>query len=143
MEPEELEALIRERFKRYEEIIQKEARYEEEDADTNGSDIVVVSYGIASRICRTAVKMARERGVRAGYFRPVTLWPFPNKPLLECAKRTKRFLTVELNMGQMRDDVKLAVECSRPVDFYGRTGGMIPSPEEIADEIVRLAGNNK
>ena len=139
LEPEELEQTIIERQKtKYEIIDEKEPRYEESGAE--GSDIVIVSYGISSRIARAAVDMCRNQGIKAGYFRPVTLSPFPSKRLGEIAYMTKRFLVTELNMGQMVDDVKLATECKRPVGFFGRTGGIISTPEEIYEAVVKALG---
>ena len=137
MDPNELERSIRERYKRYDEIAEKEVKYEEYLCDD--ADIVLVAYGITSRICKTAITAARAKGIRAGLFRPITLWPYPKKQLLALTDKTKQFLVVELNMGQMVDDVKVATECKRPVSFFGRTGGMIPSPAEVLAEIEKLA----
>ena len=136
LEPAELEETVIERYKRYDIISAKEVRYEEIGAED--SDIVAVSYGITSRIAKTAIDMCRKNGIKAGYFRPVTLNPFPSKRLGEIADKTKRFFVTELNMGQMVDDVKLAAECKKPVDFYGRNGGIIPTPEEIYEAIVKV-----
>jgi len=142
LEAQELEDKILERYKNTYDIIEKkEARYEEENVED--SDIVIVSYGIASRIAKTAVDMCRKNGVKAGYFRPVTLSPFPNKRLGEIADMTKRFLVTELNMGQMIDDVKLATECKKPVDFFGRTGGVISAPEEIYEAVLKVLKGDK
>ncbi|MCL1859476.1 MAG: 3-methyl-2-oxobutanoate dehydrogenase subunit VorB [Oscillospiraceae bacterium] len=135
IEPKDLEDLVIERYKKYDIINEKEVKYEEENID--GSDIVIVSYGITSRIAKTAVDKLRKNGINVGYFRPVTLSPFPAKRLGEIADMTKRFLVTELNMGQMVDDVKLATKCKKPVDFYGRTGGMMPSPDEIYQAVLR------
>lgn len=138
LQANELEAKIAERFERYEKIKQNECRYETymiEDAD-----IVVVAYGATSRVVQAAVKEARAAGIKAGCFRPVTLWPFPEKQLMELAGTTKCFLTVEMSRGQMVDDVRLAVKCSRPVEFFGRTGGVIPEPSEILAKIKEIAG---
>ena len=135
IEPKDLENIVLERYKRYAEIDEKEMRYEE--IDVEDSDIVIVSYGIASRIAKPAFKKCRENGIKAGYFRPVTLSPFPSKRLCEIADMTKRFLVTELNMGQMVSDVKLATECKRPVDFFGHTGGVISTPEEIYDAVLK------
>ena len=137
LEPEELEKTVLERYKnKYEIIEKKEVRYEETDAE--GADIVIVSYGISSRIAKVAVDMCKKQGIKAGYFRPVTLSPFPQKRLGEIADTAKRFLVTELNMGQMVDDVKLSTDCRRPVDFYGRTGGIITTPEEIYEAIIKI-----
>ena len=83
---------------------------------------------------------ARAEGIKAGLFRPVTLWPFPKKQLLEATKQAKAVLSVEMNMGQMVDDVKLALDCKIPVSFFGRTGGIIPSPNEVLAELRKLNG---
>ena len=139
IKPDELEASVNERFQRYEQIAQTETRAEE--YMTEDADIVIVSYGITSRICKTAISMARKEGIKVGMVRPITLWPFPNEALAKAAKTAKEFLVVELNKGQMTGDVKLAIECSRPVSFYGRTGGMMPTPEEILCEIRKIGGN--
>jgi len=138
IKPDELEDSINARFERYAEIEKNEVRAEE--YMTEDADIVIVSYGITSRICKTAISMARKEGIKVGMVRPITLWPYPNEALAKAAKTAKEFLVVELNKGQMTGDVKLAIECSRPVSFYGRTGGMMPTPEEILDEIRKIGG---
>lgn len=136
--PDKLEKTILARFERYKEIEEKlpEAEaYLTEDADT-----VIVAYGASARIARSAVDMARKSGLKVGLLRPITLWPFPDKKIKEATKGVKQILVVEMNMGQMIKDVKLAVECKLPVSFYGRTGGMIPTPAEVLREINQLAG---
>jgi len=99
---------------------------------------VVVGYGTAGRIAQTAVKQARREGMRVGLFRPITLWPFPERRLSRLADRVEAFLVVEMNAGQMLDDVRLAAGGQVPVYFYGRTGGMVPVPEEIYQAIETL-----
>ena len=85
--------------------------------------------------------MARKKGIKAGLFRPITLWPFPDKTLASLADKERVFLTVEMSCGQMVEDVKLAIECRRPVYFFSRVGGIVPSPEEVLAEIEkRVAG---
>ena len=84
--------------------------------------------------------MAREKGIKAGIIRPITLWPFPTAPIQAAAKKAKAFLTVEMSMGQMVDDVRLAVNGEKPVHFYGRTGGMIPTPADVLAQIEKIAG---
>ena len=138
MNPNELEQSIIERYKRYDEVAEKETKYEEYKCDD--ADIVLVAYGITSRICKTAIAAARAKGIKAGLLRPITLWPYPKKPLRALADTAKHFLVVELNMGQMVDDVKVSTECKRPVSFYGRTGGVIPTPAEVLAEIEKIAG---
>ena len=137
IEAPELERLIMERYAtKYAAIEEKEQRYEEIEAEN--ADVVVVSYGIAARVAKAAVELCKKQGIKAGYFRPITLSPFPKKRLGELASTAKRFLVTELNMGQMVDDVKLATECKRPVDFFGRTGGIISTPEEICEAVKNV-----
>ena len=136
--PQALEQLCIERFKRYEVIKENEQRAQE--YLTDDADIIVVAYGASSRVAHSAVDSAREKGIRAGLIRPITLWPFPVEALKKAAKTAKSFLCVEMSMGQMVDDVRLAIECKRPVSFFGRTGGVIPTPAEILNEIEKLGG---
>jgi len=137
IEPEVLDKINIERYQRYAEIDRTEAR--SEGYKLEGADIVVVAYGASARICKNAVDEARARGVKAGLLRPVTLWPFPKAALRQAAKSAKAFLTVEMSMGQMVDDVLLAIECSRPVGFCGRTGGLVPSLEQVLAEIEKIS----
>ena len=109
-----------------------------EEFMTDDADVIVVAFGIAARVSKNAVVEARKRGIKAGMIRPITLWPFPKEILKKAADKAKAFLSVELNMGQMVDDVKLAVECKKPVYFYGRTGGVIMSPEEVLGEMEKI-----
>lgn len=139
--PSELEQRIVDRFKKYEIIKAEEQRYE--DYMVEDADIVLVAYGASSRIAKTAVNQARKEGIKAGLLRPVTLFPFPENGLKKAAKTAGSFLCVEMSMGQMVDDVKLAIECARPVHFYGRTGGIIPKPAEVLEEIKKIAGGEK
>jgi 2-oxoglutarate ferredoxin oxidoreductase subunit alpha len=136
-----LEKKVRERFERYAEIEKKEVRCEE--YLTSDADIVLVGYGASSRIARSAVNEARKLGIRAGLFRPVTLWPFPNGQLKALAQKAGSMLVVELSMGQMLYDVKAAVEYGIPVYFHGRTGGMLPTPAEVLEEIKKIAGGKE
>ena len=138
--PEELEKTVLDRFERYAEIEEKEVKYD--TYLTEDAEIVVVAYGITARIAKTAVRMAREQGIKAGLFRPITLWPFPSKELKALAGTTKAFLSVEMNMGQMQSDVKLAIDCAKPVTHFGRTGGMIPTPDEILIHIKKAVGGD-
>lgn len=138
LNPAQLEANIKKRFERYETIKAKEQVAE--SLYTEDADIVVVSYGATSRIVKSAVKAAREKGIKAGIVRPVTLWPYPEKAMKEAARTAKAFLAVEMSMGQMVDDLRLAIECSRPVHFFGRTGGVIPTPNEVLEQIENIAG---
>ena len=139
IDPNELEASVLARFKRYDEIAEKEVKYEEYKCDD--ADIVIVAYGITSRICKTAIAAARAKGIKVGLFRPITLWPYPKKQLGALVDKAKHFLVCELNMGQMVDDVKVSIDCKKPVSFFGRTGGVIPSPDEVLAEIEKLAAS--
>jgi len=99
----------------------------------------VVAFGIASRVAKNAVVAARAEGIKVGLIRPITLWPFPTKALRAAADQVKSFISVELSMGQMIEDVRLATECKRPVTLCNRTGGMIPSPDQVLDSIRAAA----
>ena len=138
IEPSTLENLVRERFERYKKIQATEQMAEEYLVDD--ADIVIVAYGASSRVSRSAVDMARKNGIKAGLIRPITLWPYPVDTIKKAASTAKVFLSVEMSMGQMVDDVRLAVNGAVPVEFYGRTGGIIPTPKEVYDQIVRLNG---
>ena len=113
----------------YAEITAKERRWAGESLDD--AEVVVVAYGTAARVARTAVERAREEGLRAGLFRPITLWPFPSPALREVAAGARAVLAVELSAGQLVEDVRLAIEGAVPVFHHGRTGGMVPSPDEV------------
>ena len=99
------------------------------------ADIVLVAYGITSRIAQSCVDILREKGINAGLFRPITLWPFPNDRLRELRTKTKQFVVFELSNGQMVDDVRLFVKDHAKVDFYGRMGGVIPTPDELVQKV--------
>lgn len=134
--PEDLEAHIHHLFEKYKTIEQEEPRYE--GYRLEHAQMVVVGYGIIARLLRTAVDMARERGIPVGLFRPITLWPFPKEKIDELTDHTYGFLVCELSTGQMVEDVRLAVNGWTPVEFYGRTGGMVPSAEELLHQIERF-----
>ncbi len=139
LQADELEQTVVDRFKRYEDVKAKHTMAVADYCDD--AEIVVVAYGSTARLAKSAVDMARKEGIKAGVFRPVTLWPFPEKELNEAVKNAKKILTVEMSMGQMVDDVKLAINCSKPVEFYGRTGGVIPNPADILNKIKEMGGN--
>jgi 2-oxoglutarate ferredoxin oxidoreductase subunit alpha len=118
-------------------IRQHEVRFHSyalDDAET-----VVVAFGTAGRVAQTAVKQARAQGLKVGLFRPISLYPFPAEQLARLAETTRQFLVVEMNAGQMVEDVRLAVNGQAPVKFYGRMGGVVPLPDEVLDEIRKLA----
>ena len=101
------------------------------------ADICIAAFGIAARVSRNAVDEARRQGIKVGMIRPITLWPFPTAPFKAAADHVKSFISVELSMGQMIEDVKLASECRVPVTLCNRAGGMIPTPEQVLDAIVK------
>jgi len=121
---------------KYKIIEENEVIYEEWLCDD--AEYLIVAFGSAARVSQKAVEMAREEGMKVGLFRPVTLWPFPKKQLYAYSKKIKGILTVELNAGQMIEDVKLAVECKVPVNHYGRLGGIVPTPDEVMEELRKL-----
>ena len=130
---DELEKKNIERYERYKIIEENEPMWEEymmEDAE-----LCVVAFGIASRVAKNAVVAARAEGIKVGLIRPITLWPFPTAPIAAAADKVKGFISVELNMGQMIEDVRLASGCKKPVSLCSRTGGMIVSPEEVLESI--------
>ena len=110
---------------------------------TDDADVVIVAFGTAGRASQTAVKMLRESGIRAGLFRPISLWPFPEGQLFNLAQTAERFLVVEMNAGQMLHDVREAVAGTAPVHFYGRMGGAVPVPSDIADQVTALVAHPK
>ena len=135
---DDLERLNVERFARYEDIKRDEQRAE--TFLTEDADVVVVAFGASARVARSAVVSAREAGIRAGLGRPITLWPFPTRALEAMVGTAKAYLTVEMNMGQMVDDVRLVLAGRAPVEFYGRTGGVIPTPAEVLAKIREING---
>ena len=140
IEPSVLEKLNFERFEKYKKIQETEQRAEEYLADD--AEIIIVAFGASSRIAHSAVDMARKQGIKAGLIRPITLWPFPEKFIKKHIDHAKVFLSVEMNMGQMVEDVKLTVESKKPVCFFGRTGGMVPTPKEVLEQIIKLNGGD-
>ncbi|MBR2897499.1 MAG: 3-methyl-2-oxobutanoate dehydrogenase subunit VorB [Oscillospiraceae bacterium] len=141
LDPAALEQKNFERYERYAEIEKNEARCEEfmmEDAE-----YCVVAFGIAARVSKNAVVAARKEGIKVGLIRPITLWPFPKQALASAAERVKGFLSVELSMGQMIEDVRLSIADKRKVALCRRTGGMIMSPDEVLDSIRKLTGGAK
>ena len=141
IQPEDLEKLVFERYERYAKIEAEEQLAEE--YMTEDADIILVAYGVAARVCRNAIKAARAKGLKVGLIRPITLWPFPKKVLSAAADKAKAFISVELSMGQMIEDIELATHCRRPVLLCNRTGGMIPTPAEVLakiDEAAKIGG---
>ena len=141
LDPAELENKVRARYERYAEIENNEVRYEE--YKTEDAEIIITAFGATSRVAKSAINTAREAGIKAGLIRPITLWPFPKKIIAERAETAKAFLSVEMNMGQMVEDVRLAVNGKKPVYFFGRTGGIVPTAEEIVAELEKINGGAK
>ena len=129
LSPEELEQWNFNNFEKYHKIEECEQRAEEFLMDD--AEVCVVAFGISARVSRNAVLAARAKGIKAGMIRPITLYPFPKDTLKKAAAHVQRFISVELNMGQMIEDVKLAIDCSRPVSLCNRVGGVIVTPEEV------------
>ncbi|NCB05253.1 MAG: 3-methyl-2-oxobutanoate dehydrogenase subunit VorB [Clostridia bacterium] len=125
---------------KYDAIAQNECRWQEEMLED--VEIVMVAYGTTSRIARSAMRRCREKGIKVGLLRPITLWPFPEAAIRATLKTAKHYLCLEMSTGQMVDDVKLAVNGERPVHFYGRTGGMVPTVAEMVRQIEALAGQD-
>ena len=126
---------------KYQEMKDNEQRYETYNMEN--PEIICVAYGTTSRIVKNAIETLKEEGVEIGLIRPITLWPFPEKAFVELPKTAKAFLSVEMSMGQMIDDVKIVSNGRLPVDFYGRSGGIIPTPEGIINKIKEIIGGAK
>lgn len=141
IDPKVLEDHVIKLEKKYAEIKEKEVRWEEYNLED--ADVVVVAYGTTSRIVKNAIAKCEEEGLKVGLIRPITLWPFPDEAFNKIGEKTKGILTVEMSTGQMIDDVKIAINGRKPVYFYGRTGGMVPTPNAVVDEIKKIAGGDK
>ena len=139
--PEELEKLNFERYERYKKIEETEAMYEEYLMDD--AEICIVAYGVASRVAKNAIDTARKEGIKVGMIRPITLWPFPKKALNKAADKVKKFISVELSMGQMIEDIELAIRCKREVLLCNRTGGMITTTQDVLDKIYEANGGKQ
>jgi pyruvate/2-oxoacid:ferredoxin oxidoreductase alpha subunit len=138
LEPDELEAHVRKLDDKYKKAAELEPRRELYYADD--PEVLLVGYGIASRVLRSVVDSARKEGVRAGLFRPITLWPFPSEALRKAARRAQAVMVVEMSTGQMVEDVKLALDGRVDVEFYGRTGGNVPLADEVSRELFARMG---
>lgn len=129
LKPEVMEVRNLHLQKKYKKIRETEVRYETMQCED--AEYIIVSFGSAARIGEKAIEQAREEGIKVGLFRPITLWPFPSKEIVEVAKNTKGILVSEINAGQMVQDVRLAINGALPVEHFGRLGGIVPEPEEI------------
>jgi 2-oxoglutarate ferredoxin oxidoreductase subunit alpha len=136
--PEVLEKRNAALQRKYAEISRREVRWATECLED--AEYVLVAYGTAARVARSAIEKARARGIKAGLFRPITLWPFPSRELARVARHAHAILAVELSSGQMVEDVRLAVEGRCPVGFHGRMGGLVPTPDEVVGALKALHG---
>ncbi|MFH5837353.1 3-methyl-2-oxobutanoate dehydrogenase subunit VorB [Proteiniclasticum sp. C24MP] len=142
LKSEELEMHNDHLGRKYDEITKNEVKYEL--MNTEDADLIMVAYGTTARICKNTIKLAKEKGINLGLIRPITLWPYPQEAFDLTIGNTKHgYLAVEMSKGQMVEDVRLSVEGRKPVHFYGRSGGMVPSPEEILDKAMEIVGGNK
>lgn len=133
LQPEKMEARVHRLLKKYDQMEKEDLRYEKIECDD--AEYIFVAYGSSARIAQKAVELARKKGIKAGLLRPITLFPFPKKQLFELSDQVKGMLSVELNAGQMVDDVRLAVKHKVPVEHFGRTGGIIHTPEEVLEAL--------
>jgi pyruvate/2-oxoacid:ferredoxin oxidoreductase alpha subunit len=131
---EMLETHVKHLHRKYDDAVMREIRYEERCLD--GAEILLIGYGIVSRVLRRVTTLCREKGIPVGLLRPITLWPFPAPRIAQLVQQVRGILVVELSVGQMVEDVRLAVQGRCPVAFYGRQGGMVPSAEEIVDQVI-------
>ncbi|HOK35818.1 MAG TPA: 3-methyl-2-oxobutanoate dehydrogenase subunit VorB [Paludibacteraceae bacterium] len=136
LQSELMEAINLRLQSRYREIEKNEVRYEE--MKTNDAEYLMVAFGTCARVCQKVVEMARAEGIKAGLLRPITLYPFPTNIINNLSNSLKAILTVEMNAGQMVEDVRLAVNGHIPVNFYGRMGGIVPSPDEVLDQLKKM-----
>ena len=133
LQPDKMEAKVNKLVKKYAQMEREDMRYEKINCDD--ADYLFVAYGSSARIAQKAIELGKEKGIKVGLLRPITLFPFPKQPLFELADQVKGILSVELSAGQMVDDVRLAVEHKVPVEHFGRTGGIIHTPEEIIEAL--------
>ena len=138
IDPAELEKVVHKIYEKYEVIKENEVRFEEYNCDE--ADIIVAAYGTTARIVKSVIEKAEDKGIKIGLIRPITVWPFPYSPFEKYAmkKNVKAFLTVEMSKGQMVEDVRMGVNGMKPVYFYGRTGGMVPTPSDIMKEVEKI-----
>lgn len=133
LDPHDMEALNNKLQNKYRQIEAEEVRYETKYCED--AEIIITSFGLMARICQKVAVLAREKGIKVGVFRPITLYPFPYEALSNIADKVKGIMDIEMSAGQMLDDIKIAVGKSKPIEFYGRMGGIVPTPEEILAKI--------
>lgn len=136
IDPAELEKTVIERYKRYEQVAKNETRVEE--YMTDDAEYIIAAYGTIARVAKSAIAALRAEGIKVGLIRPITLWPFPETAFKKAAAKVSGILDVEMSMGQMVEDVRLSVNGACPVEFFGRTGGVIPTPGEICDALKKM-----
>ncbi len=137
LDPKVLEQVSFDLKAKYEQMKREEIRFDLLYAD-NPYDVLVTAYGTVARICMTAIEeLKEEKGINIGLIRPITLYPFPEKQVYDAAQKAKAVLTVEMSMGQMLEDVKLSVLGTKPIEFFGHSGGIIPSPDEVKEHILK------
>jgi len=141
LQAEDLEEHCNRLEKKYEVMKKNEVKYE--TFNLEDAEVVMVAYGTTSRICKNAIEILSREGIKVGLIRPISLWPYPEKAFEELSEKTKALLVVEMNLGQMIEDVRLSIKDRLPVHFHGRTGGVIPTPEEIAEKVKVLLGGAK
>jgi len=134
LEPDDLETHQRKLEAKY---VRAQVEARQELYETDDAEVLLVGYGIVSRVLRSGVQLARKQGIKAGLFRPITAWPFPSKALVQAASRVQKVIVVELSNGQMVEDVRLSLNGKVPVEFYGRGGGNVPSAEELVAQVVQ------
>jgi len=138
LEPDALEAHVRKLDEKYRKATEREARHELYRAEE--PEVLLVGYGITSRVLRSVVDVARKEGLRAGLFRPITLWPFPSEALRRAARHAHMVLVVEMSTGQLVEDVRLALDGGVNVEFYSRTGGNVPLADEVSKQLYERMG---
>jgi len=136
IQPEKMEQINLNLQEKYRRMREREQRYQL--VNTEDCEILVVAYGLAARVCHRAVELARHQGLPVGLLRPITLFPYPYNIVHELRDRLRRVLVVEMNSGQMVEDVRLAIEGRVPVDFYGKMGGIIPSPDDVLEKLITM-----
>ena len=141
LDPMELERLNFSLSEKYRKIEENEVRYESYQMED--AEYCIVAFGIAARVAKNAIASLRAQGIKVGMIRPITVWPFPQKAIADAAEQVKGFVSVELSMGQMIEDIRLAESCKKPVLLCNRAGGMIPTPEQVEETVKKLQGGNE
>ncbi len=138
IDPYKLEKIVLNLKKKYEKIKEEEVMYEE--LDTEGAELLIVAFGSVGRISKTVIRELSEEGIKVGLLRPITLWPFPEEKVYELGSKIGKILVAEMNAGQMLEDVERSVKGKAEIHFYGRPGGVVPTPKELEEEIKRILG---